>query len=322
MKVAIIAPGPIRSFSLCYQSWVDNLILPLENRIGKGNVKIFMDNSIITDNIFDKDLKNSVFTTKLGIDTDGWQNIIKNSPYIAQHTTYKYNDQYIENIFTKINNFNGTSYDPYSLKKHTTLYTKKNNYKYKFYYMLIQGICLNYNNKKAIDKIPEDYDITIKIRPDAFLVNPYPINDIINIKNNTIYLQAKISSHNNPSFKLLNKKYLLGKRWDNFYMAHTSTLKQLYQKLYYHFSKNIHKFIQQPNKQNECIPEFLLKNIILSEKITVDKYLYHGAADKRFNIAKEKKMNLIDFAKKNKFNWFVFKDKNCNIMSLTEHYSK
>ena len=173
--------------------------------------------------------------------------------------------------------------------------------------MLIQGICLNYNNKKAIDKIPEDYDITIKIRPDAFLVNPYPINDIINIKNNTIYLQAKISSHNNPSFKLLNKKYLLGKRWDNFYMGTRSTLVQLYDNYFYYCHTILNKFIQKPNKQDKCIPEYLLQNIIIKEKIQSVEFLYHGAADKIFRKIDKNQDCWIKFAEENNINWFVLK---------------
>lgn len=336
MKVAIVSPGPIRSFSLCYQSWVKKLIVPLENTIGKDNVKVFMYNSIITDEVYEKELKDSIFNTKLGTDTDGWQEIFENSPYITYHDIYKYNDKYIEEIFNEINEFNGTNYNPYSLKKYTKFIEKKN-FTYKSYYMLIQGICLNYNNKKLIDLVPDKYDLIIKIRPDVFLVEPYPIKELLQMKENTIYLQVK---KHKGTVRTLQKKlldddnFVLGKRWDNFYMGHTKTLKQLYSNLFSLFNLHINNFITKPLLQEECIPEWFFQNIILSEKIMVDKYFYHGVADKRFIIPSTKKNkrklklvrrsgeSKIKFARKNRFNWFIMVDDNCTKKNLVDYYSK
>ena len=65
-------------------------------------------------------------------------------------------------------------------------------------------------------------------------------------------------------------------------MGHTKTLKQLYSNLFKQINLNINNFITKPVLQEECIPEWFFHNIILSEKIMVDKYFYHGVADKRF----------------------------------------
>ena len=325
MKVAIASCGPLRTFSKCYQTWIDNIIIPIENRIGKGNVKIFMYNCITDKKYYDTYIKNGKFNRKLGIDSEGSEDIINSSEYIEVCKDYHHNDMYIENIFNEINKFCNTDYNIYDIEKHTVPNGKK---KKKFYHALISGICSNYNNKKIVDMIPIDYDLVIKIRPDAYLVQQYPIDTILNMDSNSIYLQVLKSDQpktNIPKFNLFKKK-LLGKRWDNFFMGHNKTLKHLYQNFLLNCKLMIDKYLQEPHNQHDCIPEFLLKNIIENAKIKPEKYFYHGAADRKFykitpadkkffkkfgmkTMAIPEDMDkTIHFAKYKKFNWFVLKN--------------
>ena len=120
MKVALACSGPIRTFNRCYQTWIDNIIIPLENIIGKGNVKIFMYNSVIDEDFYKTNIENSLFSAKIGTDSSGWKDIIENSPYIEKYIQYTYNNQYIEEIFDKINTYNKTNYDVYNIKKYVS----------------------------------------------------------------------------------------------------------------------------------------------------------------------------------------------------------
>ena len=249
MKIALVSPGPIRSFADCYQSWVDKLILPLEMKVGKGNVKIFLDYFSVTEDFYKQQFDKNIFTTKMEVDRPGWKDILDNSPYIESSTQYVYTDQYILDLFDKINIENNTDINVYELKKYN-INKKLKDQKFKSYYNFIQGICSNYNNKKLIDKIPDEYDIIIKLRCDAFLISEYPIDKILKINDNTMYLQK-------------------GPRWDNFYMGKRSTLVQLYQNLY----KNLNVFINT-FKKKLITPEIMLSCLIKNEKIFTQTYSY------------------------------------------------
>ena len=249
MKIAIVSPGPIRSFADCYSSWIDNMIKPLEEQVGKGNVKIFLDYFSVDNEFYQQQFNKNIFTTKMEIDRPGWKEIISNSEYIELANQYTYTDDYILDIFTKINTHNNSELDAYELKKYN-INKQRRELKYKSYYNFIQGLCSNFNNKKLIDKVSHEYDVIIKLRCDAELLNKYPVKEVLNINDNTIYLQR-------------------GTRWDNFYMAKRDTLVKLYSDLYKHMYQNILKF-----KQNIVTPEMFLTFLIKSHSIDRKYYNY------------------------------------------------
>ena len=315
MKVALACCGPLRSFSQCYHTWISNIIIPLEKKIGKGNVKIFMYNCTTNKTYYETNIENSKFNSKIGIDSDGSEHIINNSEYIELFNKYQQNDQYMINIFEEINKLFNTNYNIREIDNYTVPNgTKKKN----FFHTMISGICSNYNNKKIIDMIPDDYDLVIKIRPDAYIIRPYPIDTLLNMKTNHIYIQ--VLDHTIPRIKIPKhnffKKKLQGKRWDNFYMAHNNTLKHLYHNFFLHCKIMIDTYIQEPDRQHECMPEFLLKNLIENQKIIPEKYFYNGAADKRFSDIMSKDSNtIINYAKHMRFNWFVLKNEHQHIVN-------
>ena len=119
MKVALACCGPLRSFSQCYHTWVNNIIIPLEKKIGKGNVKIFMYNCTTNKTYYETNIENSKFNSKIGIDSDGSEHIINNSEYIELFNKYQQNDQYMINIFEEINKLFNTNYNIREIDNYT-----------------------------------------------------------------------------------------------------------------------------------------------------------------------------------------------------------
>lgn len=278
MKVAIAVCGPLRSFSNCYPTWLTHLITPLEKKIGEGNVKIFIDYFHTPEDTYQNTHDKNIFTTKLEIDTAGWNDIINQSKYIQYKNRYNYDDSYIENIFNLINKTEDTNvtFNLYELKKYNKqkYIPKGHKYKkqrsiqkkqvYKSYYNFIQGICHIYNTKKIIDVIPSEYDYTIKIRADAYLLKPYPIDTILTMNSDSIYIQKEAKQQNNTG----------GSRFDTFYMAKTDVLKKIYTNIFKHFKTFCQKFIVCEKNWHTCKPENLFCHIIYKSKIKVKPYPY------------------------------------------------
>ena len=218
MKIAIIIPGPIRSFANNYESLLKYIILPIEEKYGKGSVKIFMDYFTVTKEFYEKEYDKNMFNTKMEIDAEGYQEILDNSEYIAYKNSYVFKDDYVENIFNEINKENNSNYDCYELKNYNKeLYKNQDakGFKFKNYYVFMQGIIMNYNNKQLLEKVPDDYDIIIKYRADAKLLKFFPFSFLDKIEDNTIYLP--IAS---------------GGRWDTFFVATANSMRNLYKNYY------------------------------------------------------------------------------------------
>ena len=215
MKVCICIPGPLRSFSRCWESILRCMIKPLEEKVGKGNVKIYMENFHVSEEFYKKEFDKNMFNTKMEIDTSGWQKILNTSKYIEYSNLYEFRDAYIENIFKQINEKNETDWDVYDLKKYVMPFQKmeKSGMEFKHYYNFVQGLCMNYNNKILIDKIPNEYDIIIKMRGDTKFIWEFPVVDALKSKNNFIYTAA-------------------GNRWDNFFWGRANTVKSLYENFF------------------------------------------------------------------------------------------
>ena len=281
MKVAIVSPGPIRSFSKVYNSWVENLIKPLEKQVGVGNVKIFIEYFTVDENHFEN-LKNMEFHTKLEVDQPGWSDILENSPYIEYKHKYHYDTKYINNIFKIINEKNNSNYQPENLKKFSEGLKKHNNSLYKrkkrMYYNLIHGICMNYNNKVLIDKIPDDYGFIVKIRSDALLLKPYNLPNLsIFEKNNTVFFQKR---------RVQNKPYIeFGLRWDTFFMGNHQSLKKMYQ----NFFKICYLLIIRYNNRDLIRrPEYLIGMLLKNSKLKKKPYDYFH--DSHWTVKKSENM--------------------------------
>ena len=268
MKIAIVSPGPIRSFSKVYQSWVNNLIKPLEDQVGQGNVKIFIEYFTVDKNHMEN-LKKMEFHTKAELDEPGWSEILENSPYIEYQGRYHYDDNYIISIINNINEFNNCNYHPSNMKKYsdklrfkdTKMWMKKK----RMFYNLIHAICMNYNNKIIIDKVPDDYDYIIKIRSDAYLLKPYQLDlqKFHNSKN--VYFQIATDQSQ-------RSRITFGIRWDTFFMGSNKALKKMYQDYY----KNCNLLIVKYLNRNKIIrPEYFIDLLLKESKLNKKTYKYY-----------------------------------------------
>ena len=268
MKIAIVSPGPIRSFSKVYQSWVNNLIKPLEDQVGQGNVKIFIEYFTVDKNHMEN-LKKMEFHTKAELDEPGWSEILENSPYIEYQGRYHYDDNYIISIINNINEFNNCNYHPSNMKKYsdklrfkdTKMWMKKK----RMFYNLIHAICMNYNNKRIIDKVPDDYECIIKIRSDAYLLKPYQLDlqKFHNSKN--VYFQIATDQSQ-------RSRITFGIRWDTFFMGSNKALKKMYQDYY----KNCNLLIVKYLNRNKIIrPEYFIDLLLKESKLNKKTYKYY-----------------------------------------------
>ena len=252
MKIALLLPGPLRSFSECWNSLSEQLIKPIEQYYDGITFKIFIEYFHVSQEFYEQEYEKNIFNSKMEIDTPGWQEILKNSRYFEYQNEYIFKDQYIFDIFEEINKVNNKKYNPLSLKKISKQKKEKCNSFYYDFYVFIQGICLHFNNKKLIDKIPPEFQISIKGRPDTFYEKRYPVEQFSNIEENVVYLQE-------------------GERWDCFFVSHTKTL----QKLYSNFFKHCQKFIHILKKKGKLKPEKMLLLLLKYEKIEIKKYTYN-----------------------------------------------
>ena len=272
MKIAIVSPGPIRSFSKVYQSWVDNLIKPLEDQVGQGNVKIFIEYFTVDKNHMEN-LKNKEFHTKAELDEPGWSEILEKSPYIEYQGRYHYDDNYIINIINNINEFNNCNYTLSNMKKYDAKLQFKDERMWKkkkrMFYNLIHAVCMNYNNKMIIDKVPDDYDYIIKIRSDAHLLKPYQL-DLKNLYNNkNVYFQTAIDQSQ-------KSRITFGIRWDTFFMGSNKALK----KMYHDYYKNCNLlFIRYMNRNLIRRPEYFIDLLLKESKLNKKTYKYYYHSD-------------------------------------------
>lgn len=272
MKIAIVSPGPIRSFSKVYQSWVDNLIKPLEDQVGQGNVKIFIEYFTVDKNHMEN-LKKMEFHTKAELDEPGWSEILEKSPYIEYQGRYHYDDNYIINIIDNINEFNNCNYSLSNMKKYDAKLQFKDEKMWKkkkrMFYNLIHAVCMNYNNKKIIDKVPDDYDYIIKIRSDAHLLKPYKL-DLKNLYNNkNVYFQI-------ASDQLQKSRITFGIRWDTFFMGSNKALKKMYHDYY---KKCNLLFVRYMNRNLIRRPEYFIDLLLKESKLNKKTYEYYYHSD-------------------------------------------
>ena len=237
-----------------------------------------------------ENLKKMEFHTKAELDEPGWSEILENSPYIVYQRRYHYDENYITNIIDKINEFNNSTYELSNMKKYDDRLKFKDHRMWKkkrrMFYNLIHAICMNYNNKIIIDKVPDDYDYIIKIRSDAYLLKPYQL-DLQNIYNNkSVYCQIaddqldtnlkKDESYNKATVERLaqrsKSRITFGVRWDTFFMGSNKALKKMYQDYY----KNCNLlFVRYMNRNLIRRPEYFIDLLIKESKLNKKTYEYY-----------------------------------------------
>lgn len=262
MKVAICICGQIRSLSLYFHTLINNIVKVIEN--DGHEVGIFIDSFNITKDYYNKNFSTNLYTTKMEIDRLGWENVLnKYNKYIKYKNIYSFSDQNIYDIFKKY-----TKYNPDDMKKYQNL--KKSLGKNRSWKLIINAICMHYNNKVVINKVPEDYDIIIRLRGEGEYMSKFPKEIINKFKNNVIYF-----CNQNPTIIFTNQ---LG---DNFFMGNYYSMNKIYKDLFSLFNTILEKYMKTGYLTGEMILEDLVnynkmipKTFIMKWKI--NRFLIHS----------------------------------------------
>lgn len=203
INIAICISGQLRSFSKSFHTLRDNIINPLEKMDNVDKVNIFMNCFKFNDENF----YSNKYTSKMELDTPGWEEILEDPLFIYKNT-YKFTDSNVYDIFNQYTNKN-----PDDMEKYQKNDSKEKNRSWK---LLINAVCMHHNNKVIIDKVPDNYDIIIRLRCEGMYKNDFPINIISKcLKYDVIYFCTKNIKN-------------LSNRGDNFFIGNTKTIKKLY----------------------------------------------------------------------------------------------
>lgn len=235
MNIAICIPGQLRCFTKYYDNLIQNVILPLENSNKINQVSIFLECFTIKKKYNEN--PNSKYNIKMHVDTEGIDEISK-SKYFKYCNLYNFTDDTIYQVFKDIK----CKYSPDDLEKYQKKLRSKNNMAWK---RLTNGVCQLYNNKKLIEKVPDNYDIIMRMRSDVEYIKKFPVEKILNCKNNTLYF--------------CTSGYYLSKGGDTFFFGNTKLLKNVYKNLYHYLRNNVEKYVKSGN----ITPESILDDILI-----------------------------------------------------------